>query len=143
MPHTRSALALISIWECSSFIGATSLLGRSSCLVAGRVGKVATPSLGGRAEAWQLRPYDGVPTRGRAETPLTSLLAHHERMGSHVPEALVLAGDQHCYEGHQVAEQSVHDAKQCPYCRTTKAGSLAIVLPYYLYPEHHLANRLP
>src|SRR5215216_6458168 len=64
-------------------------------------------------------------------------------MGGHVPETLVLAGDQHCYEGHQVAEQSVHDAKQCPYGRTTKAGNLAVVLPYYLYPEHHLAYGLP
>src|SRR5215218_356895 len=81
--------------------------------------------------------------RGRGETTLTSLLAHHERVGSHVPETLVLAGDQHCYEGHQVAEQSVHDAKQCPYGRTPKAGNLAIVLPDNLYPEEHLANRLP
>src|SRR5215213_1930637 len=71
------------------------------------------------------------------------LLTHHQGVGSHVPEALVLAGDQHCYEGNQVAEQSVHDAQQCPYGRTTKAGSLTVVLPYYLYPQHHLANRLP
>src|SRR5215217_1549601 len=64
-------------------------------------------------------------------------------MGSHVSETLVLAGDLHCYEGNQVAEQSVHDAKQCPYGRSTKAGNLAVVLPYYLYPQHHLANCLP
>jgi hypothetical protein len=44
-----------------------------------------------KAGAQQLRPYDGVPTRGRGETPLPNLLAHHERMGSHVPEALVLS----------------------------------------------------
>src|SRR5215212_8812462 len=80
----------------------------------------------------------------RLESPYClALLTHHQGVGSHVPEPLVLAGDQHCYEGNQVAEQSVHDAKQCPYGRTTKAGNLAVVLPYNLYPQHHLANRLP
>src|SRR5215208_6801692 len=71
------------------------------------------------------------------------LLTHHQGVGGHVPEALVFAGDQHCYEGNQVAEQSVHNAKQCPYGRTPKAGNLAIVLPYNLYSEHNLAKRLP
>src|SRR5215211_8750970 len=49
MAHTCSGLALISIWECSSFIGRASLLGGSTCLMVGRVSKVAIPSLGGRA----------------------------------------------------------------------------------------------
>src|SRR5215212_865322 len=81
--------------------------------------------------------------RGRGETTLTSLLTHHQGVGSHVPEALVLSRNLHCYEGNQVAEQSVNDAKQCPYGRTTKAWNLAVVLPYDLYPEHHLAHGLP
>src|SRR5215208_2090766 len=71
------------------------------------------------------------------------LLTHHQGVGSHVPEALVLSRNLHCYEGNQVAEQSVNDAKQCPYGRTTKAWNLAVVLPYDLYPEHHLAHGLP
>src|SRR5215210_7653202 len=87
-------------------------------------------------------PYKGVPMRSRGQTPSTNLLAYDERVGGHVPEPLVLAGDQHRYEGDQVAEQSVHDAQQRPYRRATEAWNLAIVLLYDLYPQEHLADRL-
>src|SRR5215212_4909995 len=83
------------------------------------------------------------PARIGALRVLSSLLAHDEGVGRHVSKALVLGGDQHRYEGNQVAEQPVHDAQQRPYARTTKAGNLAVVLPYNLYPEHHLAHSLP
>src|SRR5215218_7378511 len=33
-----------------------------------------------------------------------ALLAHDEGVSGHVPEALVLSRDQHCYEGNQVAK---------------------------------------
>jgi hypothetical protein len=70
-------------------------------------------------------------------------ITYHQGVGGHVPEALVLSRDEHRYEGNQVAEQADYEAQQCPYPRAIKAGNLAVVLPYHLYPENHLAHGLP
>ena len=66
---------------------------------------------------WRLRvlylaAYDLVARvqAARVLTEAPALLTHHQGVGGHVPEALILARDQHRYEGHQVARYPIYDA---------------------------------
>ena len=71
------------------------------------------------------------------------LLAHHEGVRCHVPQALVLRGGQHRYKSYQAEEKAIYYVQHGPYSRSSNPRNPTGALPNDLYPKEHLPQGLP